>query len=87
MMKVNPFAVMREQFDGTGLVFDPDSNKVMTLNAAGVVLWKAFAEGVDEAEAAARLCAAFRGVSAEQAAADVRRFAVELSARSLLSEA
>lgn len=85
-MKLNPFAVMREEFDGSGVVFDPDNNKVMALNATGVVLWKAFAEGVTPPNAAWTLMENFRGVTLEQAQQDTRKFIDQLMERSLLSE-
>ena len=39
-MILNPFATMAEQFDGTGLVFNPETNAAMSLNKTGVFLWK-----------------------------------------------
>ena len=35
-MKLNPFAIMAEQFDGTGLIFDPNTNASMSENKTGV---------------------------------------------------
>ena len=42
-MKLNPFAMMREEFDGTGIVFDPDRNKAISLNRTGVIVWNVLA--------------------------------------------
>ena len=85
-MKLNPFAVMAEQFDGTGLVFNPESNGAVELNKTGVYLWKRLKDGADEAEMASCLLKKYDGVTAEQAAADVRAFLEELRSRSLVSD-
>ena len=85
-MKLNPFAVMAEQFDGTGLVFNPESNAAVALNKTGVYLWNRLKEGATEAEMAAGLLETYDGVTAEKASADVKSFLEELRSRSLLSE-
>lgn len=85
-MKLNPFAVMKEQFDGTGVVFDPDSNRAMALNATGVVLWHLLQECDSEAELKAALQKRYPDVPAEQLTADLAEFIGELRRRSLLSE-
>ena len=85
-MKLNPFAVMAEQFDGTGLVFNPESNAAISLNKTGVYLWNRLKEGATEAEMTADLLARYDGVTEEKAAADVAAFLEELRSRSLLSE-
>ena len=85
-MKLNPFAIMSEQFDGTGLVFNPESNAAMTLNKTGVYLWGRLKEGASEAEMASELVRRYSGVTEEQAAADVKKFLEDLRNRSLLSE-
>ena len=85
-MKLNPFAVMAEQFDGTGLVFNPESNAAVALNKTGVYLWNRLKEGASEAEMVSGLLEKYSGVTEEQAAADVAAFLEELRSRSLLSE-
>ena len=85
-MKLNPFAIMSEQFDGTGLIFDPNTNAAMSVNKSGVYLWTRIKEGATEEEMAAGLLERFSGVTKEQAAADVKAFLQELRNRSLLSE-
>lgn len=85
-MKLNLFAVMAEQFDGTGLVFNPESNGAVALNKTGVYLWKRLKDGATEAELIAGLPEEYEGVTEEQAAADVKRFLEDLRSRSLLSE-
>ena len=85
-MKLNPFAVMAEQFDGTGLVFNPESNGAVALNKTGVYLWNRLKDGATESEMTAGLLEHFSGVTEEQAAADVKAFLEELRKRSLLPE-
>ena len=85
-MKLNPFAVMAEQFDGTGLVFNPESNAAVALNKTGVYLWNRLKNGATEAEMTAGLLEKYDGVTEEKAAADVKAFLEELRSRSLLSE-
>lgn len=85
-MKLNPFAVMAEQFDGTGLVFNPESNAAVSLNKTGVYLWSRLKDGATEAELIAGLLEKYDGVTEEKAAADVKAFLEELRSRSLLSE-
>ena len=85
-MKLNPFAVMAEQFDGTGLVFNPESNAAVSLNKTGVYLWNRLKEGATEAEMIAGLLERYDGVTQEKAAADVATFLEALRSRSLLSE-
>ena len=86
MMKLNPFATMAEQFDGTGLVFNPDTNAAMSLNKTGVFLWKELEKGADEPALVSALLDRFSGVTDEQGARDVKAFLEELRSRSLLSE-
>ena len=85
-MKLNPFVVMAEQFDGTGLVFNPESNGAMSLNRTGVYLWNRLKEGATEAEMVSGLLEKYSGVTEEQAASDVAAFLEGLRSRSLLSE-
>ena len=85
-MKLNPFAVMAEQFDGTGLVFNPETNAAVSLNKTGVYLWNRLKDGATESEMTAGLLEHFSGVTEEQAAADVKAFLEELRKRSLLPE-
>ena len=85
-MKPNPFAIMAEQFDGTGLIFDPNTNAAMSVNKSGVYLWNRVKEGATEEEMAAGLVQRYSCVTEAQAAADVKAFLADLRARSLLSE-
>lgn len=84
-MKINPFAVMQEEVDHTGIVFNPDNNRVLTLNKSAVVLWKAFAQGCSVEEAAAQLVEKFANIDYDQARNDAEKFAGVLVEKSLLS--
>ena len=85
-MKLNPFVVMAEQFDGTGLVFNPESNGAVSLNKTGVYLWNRLKDGASEAEMISGLLEKYEGVTEEKASADVKAFLDELRRRSLMSE-
>ena len=87
MMILNPFATMAEQFDGTGLVFNPETNAAMSLNKTGVFLWKELENGADEPALVRALLDHYSGVTEEQATRDVQAFVEALRGRSLLSEA
>ena len=78
---------MAEQFDGTGLVFNPETNTAMSLNKTGVFLWKELEKGADEPALVRGLLDHFSGVTEEQGTRDVKAFVEELRSRSLLSEA
>jgi SynChlorMet cassette protein ScmD len=36
----NPNIVIREEFDDWGLLFDPDLDKILGINAVGAFVWK-----------------------------------------------
>ncbi|MBO5689369.1 MAG: PqqD family protein [Lentisphaeria bacterium] len=83
-MTINPFAVMQEEFDHSGIVFNPDHNRVMTLNPSGVTLWKAFEKGMSVEQAALELEKEF-DVDSATARKDARAFAETLCAKGLLN--
>lgn len=85
-MKLNPFAMMREEFDGTGIVFDPDRNKAISLNAAGVIVWNVIANGGTPADAVQAILREFRGVPEKQAEQDVENFLSVLREKALLTD-
>jgi hypothetical protein len=83
-MKINPFAVMQEEFDHTGIVFNPDNDQVMMLNRSGVELWRAFEKGCSIEAAVELLVEKFESVTPEQARQDVEVFVRQLQKESLL---
>lgn len=85
-MKLNPFAMMREEFDGTGIVFDPDRNKAISLNRTGVIVWNVLAKDGTEADAVRALRAEFPDVPETQAQQDVAKFLDALREKALLTD-
>lgn len=85
-MKLNPFAMMREEFDGTGIVFDPDRNKAISLNRTGVIVWNVLEKGGTETDAVRALLAEFPDVSETQAQQDVAKFLDVLREKALLTD-
>ena len=85
-MKLNPFTIMAEQFDGTGLIFNPESNCSSAINKTGVFLWKRLEAGAQEEELIHDLLKEYSGLSEAQASADVKAFLQGLRERSYLSE-
>ncbi len=85
-MKLNPFAMMREEFDGTGIVFDPDRNKAISLNKTGVIVWNVLAKDGTEADAVRALRAEFPDVPETQAQQDVAKFLDVLREKALLTD-
>ncbi len=83
-MKLKRCAVMREECDGTGLVFDPDTNRALALNKTGVAVWRGLEKGADAEEIAKGLLGMFKIDSLEQARADVEAFQAVLAAKGLL---
>ena len=45
MIKVNPSIVVREELEGWGVIFDPDTGDSFGLNAVGVLIWKGLEAG------------------------------------------
>lgn len=85
-MKLNPFAMMREEFDGTGIVFDPDRNKAISLNKTGVIVWNVLAKDGTGADAVRALRAEFPDVPETQAQQDVAKFLDALREKALLTD-
>lgn len=85
-MKLNPFAIMKEEFDGTGLIFHPESNKALTLNKSGVTIWNTLAANGDVNAAVDAILDRFDGVTREQAEADVQSFLQRLEDAGLASK-
>lgn len=85
-MKLNPFVVMKEEFDGTGIVFNAENNKVMALNTSGVMMWNALTAGCSIEQAAEQLVGRYDGVNLEQARQDVQAFLQSLRDRDLIAD-
>ena len=84
-MKLNPLAMMRTEPDGTGIVFDPENNRALTLNRTGVLIWQLLEKEMTVAAIAAELEKQFT-VDLVQAETDVAAFVTRLQEKGLLSE-
>ncbi|MBQ4105961.1 MAG: PqqD family protein [Lentisphaeria bacterium] len=84
-MKLNPLAMMRTEPDGSGIVFDPENNRALTLNRTGVLIWQLLEKEMPVTAIAAELEKQFT-VSLAQAEADVTAFTAGLQEKGLLSE-
>lgn len=83
----NPQVLFTELEDGTGVLLHLDTKFYYTLNATGVVVWKALAGASPSLAAiAAQIAEAFR-VEPEAAAQDVEALLAELVADGLVLEA
>ena len=86
MIKINPSAVFREEFDNTAILFNPDNGDIFSLNPTGKVIWQALAAGADEAEALRKLAEACGGELPESAAADVNEFISALKEKGFVAD-
>ena len=84
-MKLNAFALMKEQFDHTGMVFNEKNAETLSLNCTGVMLWKLLASGAEKELLVSSLQREYPDIPAEQLENDVETFLQELENRSLLS--
>jgi len=84
-MRLNPLVMMRKEFDDTGIVFDPENNKAMTLNRVGTVIWESIENGLSEEQIADAVTENF---SVERAVAekDISNFLETLRNKGLLTD-
>ena len=86
MIKVNPLAVFREEFDNSAILFNPDNGDIFSLNPTGKVIWQALAEGCDEAAMLEKLAAACKDPLPESAAEDLREFIAALKEKGFVAD-
>ena len=87
MLKTNPMAVFRAEFDNSGILFNPENGDIFALNPTGKIIWQAIENGAtDEAAVLAKLAEACEGELPEQAAADVHEFIEKLEAKGFLAD-
>ena len=87
MIKVNPSAVFREEFDNSAILFNPDNGDIFSLNVTGKVIWKALVEGcADEAAVLQKLAEACDAPLPESAANDVREFISALREKGFVAD-
>ncbi len=87
MIKINPAAVFREEFDNSAILFNPDNGDIFSLNPTGKVIWKALEEGcADEAALLEKLAAACDAPLPESAAGDVGEFIAALKEKGFVAD-
>ena len=84
-MKINQQIVFRKEFDGTALLFDPESGETFGLNKTSTFLWEKIAEGLDSAGILAALKEACGTTLPASAESDVASFIDSLKAKNFIS--
>lgn len=74
MIKINPSIVVREELEGWGVLFDPDTGATFGLNAVGVYIWKGLEAGRSKGEILAGLSGSCENGLPESASADFDEF-------------
>lgn len=85
-MKVNPIIVLREEFDGSAVLFNPDNGEVYGLNRTALFLWKQLADGRTNAEMLAGLKEKCGDTMPEHAEDDLNHFKQVLQHKGFLSK-
>ncbi len=83
-MKINQQIVFRKEFDGTALLFDPETGETFGLNKTSVFIWEKISEGMDEVAVMAALKEACGELPAG-AESDVKNFIASLKAKNFIS--
>ena len=86
MIKVNPSAVFREEFDNTAILFNPDSGDIFSLNPTSKVIWQALAAGCDEPAVLEKLAEVCDAPLPESAAADLKEFIAALKEKGFVAD-
>ncbi len=83
-MKTNPLIVFRKEFDGTGILFNPNNGEVFGLNRTAAFLWEKLACELPPE----RILAELGEVTdpPPEAAAELDAFIASLRAKGYLSE-
>ena len=85
MAKVNPSVVFREELEGWGVLFDPDTGESHGLNAVSVVIWKGLEAGMSKDEILAELARCVDGDLPPHASADFDEFVEALTDKGYIS--
>ena len=81
-IRINPDIIIEDVDDGLVLI-NPLTGQIRVLNTTGSFIWTSLADGKTEADIQSHLADSYQ-LSAEQAAADVETFIVDLHNRGLL---
>ena len=79
MIKVNPSIVVREELEGWGVIFDPDTGDSFGLNAVGVLIWKGLEAGKSKEDILKDIGEQCEGGLPAQAADDFDAFIAQLT--------
>lgn len=85
MIKVNPSIVVREELEGWGVIFDPDTGDSFGLNAVGVLIWKGLEAGKDKKDILKDIGEQCEGGLPAQAADDFDAFIAQLTEKGYVS--
>lgn len=86
MLKRNPLIVFKEEFDGTGVLFDPEKGRVLGVNTTGCFIWKNLEDVRSISELTEKLCAACTDVPADRVESDVEKFVRQLQDNGFVSQ-
>lgn len=83
-MKVNPLIVFRKEWEGWGLLFNPDNGESFGMNSTSTFIWERLEEGKNLTE----ILAALREVSElpDSAEQEIAAFLDELKAKGYIAE-
>ena len=87
MLKVNPLAVFRKEFDDSAIIFNPESGEIFALNPTGRVIWQALTDGLDRDEVLKKLAGECRDPLPPEAGSDLDEFMNTLKAKGFLADA
>ena len=85
MIKVNPSIVVREELEGWGVIFDPDTGDSFGLNAVGVLIWKGLEAGKSKEDILKDIGEQCEGGLPAQAADDFDAFIAQLTDKGYVS--
>ena len=80
----NPAVVLREQEQDGGLLFNPDTNQIMVLNATGLLVWQSCDGGHALPDIVAALRESFDQVPEAEVGSDVEKFALDMQAHDFI---
>ena len=85
MIKVNPSIVFREELEGWGVLFDPDTGESHGLNAVSVLIWKGLESGMSKDDILAGIAERVDGDLPPEASSDFDEFVEVLMDKGYIS--
>lgn len=83
-MRVNPLIVFRKEFDGAGILFNPESGETFGLNPTSTFIWQCLANGMPNGNIIAALKTAANHVP-ECADSDLEEFLTALQDKNFVT--